>query len=220
MATVDIITDGACSGNPGPGGWATIIVTPDGTVTEFSGSAANTTNNQMELQAIIVGLQKVDAQAEVHIHTDSQYVINGITKWVFGWQKNGWRTKEGKDVENQEFWKTLVRLTHKNVHWHYVKGHNGHAMNERANTLAQQQARSLGHPVLQARANAQPQTPVSAGTFPHYISLVGSEFRHHATWDACKQAVHGVSGARFKKVSSAHELASQRRQWGLPVEEA
>jgi ribonuclease HI len=219
MATVDIITDGACSGNPGPGGWATIIIHADGTKHEYYGNAPDTTNNQMELQAIIVGLQKINTQTEVHIHTDSQYVINGITKWVFGWQKNGWRTKDGKAVENQELWRTLVGLTHKNVHWHYVRGHNGHAMNERANTLAQQQARLLGSPVAQTQ-RTQPHTPVSAGMFPRYISLVGTEFRHHATWDACKQAVHGISGARFKKVSSAQELASQRRQWGLPAEEA
>ncbi|MFZ9856739.1 MAG: ribonuclease HI [Roseiflexaceae bacterium] len=219
MATVDIITDGACSGNPGPGGWATIIVTPDGVVNEFSGSAAQTTNNQMELQAIIVGLQKVDAQTVVHIHTDSQYVINGITKWIFGWQKNGWRTKDGKSVENQELWRVLIGLTHKNVHWHYVKGHNGHVMNERANTLAQQQAKSLGSSVTHTQSTLA-QTPVNIGAFPRYISLVGSEFRQHATWDECKQVVHGVSGARFKKVSSAQELASQRRQWGLTADEA
>jgi ribonuclease HI len=218
MATIDIITDGACSGNPGPGGWATIIVASDGIVNEFSGNAANTTNNQMELHAIIVGLQKVDSHAEVHIHTDSQYVINGITKWVFGWQKNGWRTKDGKAVENQELWRTLIGLTHKNVHWHYVRGHNGHVMNERANTLAQQQSKSLG--TIATNRTTATHTTVGADTFPRYISLVESEFRHHATWDACKQAVHGVSGARFKKVNSAQELASQRRQWGLPAEEA
>jgi ribonuclease HI len=218
MATIDIITDGACSGNPGPGGWATIIVMPDGSVDEFSGSATNTTNNQMELQAIIVGLQKVNAKMEIHIYTDSQYVINGITKWVFGWQKNGWRTKEGKDVENQLLWRALISLTHKNVHWHHVKGHSGHVMNERANTLAQQQSKSQGSQV--ARLPVSPhRTPVSSSAFPRYISLVGSEFRHHATWDECKQAVHGVSGARFKKVSSTQELHSQRRQWGLPAEE-
>lgn len=219
MTTVDIITDGACSGNPGPGGWATIIVMPDGTVNEFSGSAINTTNNQMELQAIIVGLQKVGVETITHIYTDSQYVINGITKWVFGWQKNGWRTKEGKDVENQQLWRTLVSLTHKNVHWHHVKGHSGHVMNERANTLAQQQAKSQGQHVAQSMVS-QYRAPVSSGTFPRYISLVGSEFRQHATWDECKHAVHGVSGARFKKVSSTHELQSQRRQWGLPAEDA
>ena len=112
MSAVTIITDGACSGNPGPGGWATIVVHADNTVDEYSGSASNTTNNQMELQAIIVGLQKVDAHHEIHIYTDSQYVLNGITKWVFGWQKNGWRTKDGKEVENQTLWRTLVGLTH------------------------------------------------------------------------------------------------------------
>jgi len=219
MTTVDIITDGACSGNPGPGGWATIIVSPDGTITEFSGNAIDTTNNQMELHAIIVGLQKVDANVETHIYTDSQYVINGITKWVFGWQKNGWRTKDGKDVENQTLWRTLISVTHKHVHWHYVKGHSGHAMNERANTLAQQQAQSHGKTVTHNRV-AHSHTTLNNMTFPRYISLVGTEFKQHATWDECKQSVHGVSGARFKKVSSADELATQRRQWGLPARES
>lgn len=218
MSAVTIITDGACSGNPGPGGWATIVVHADNTVDEYSGSASNTTNNQMELQAIIVGLQKVNAQHEIHIYTDSQYVLNGITKWVFGWQKNGWRTKDGNDVENQPLWRTLVSLTHKNIHWHHVKGHSGHPMNERANMLAQQLAKSHGHHSTTTHVSEHhATTPVN--TFPRYISLVGSAFRQHATWDECKQAVHGVSGARFKKVCSAHELARQRTQWGLPAED-
>lgn len=220
MITVDIITDGACSGNPGYGGWATIIIHADGTVNEYSGSAANTTNNQMELHAVIVGLQKVDAHAEVHIYTDSQYVINGITKWVFGWQKNGWRTKDGNDVENQQLWRTLMSLTHKHVHWHHVKGHSGHVMNERANTLAQQQARSQRTHTAVNRTPPQHDTPVGADVYPRYISLVGTDYREHATWEACKQAVHGVSGARFKKVSSAQELAAQRAQWGLSRQRA
>lgn len=219
MTTIDIITDGACSGNPGRGGWATIIVNPDQSVNEYSGNAANTTNNQMELQAVIVGLQKVDANTEVHIYTDSQYVINGITKWVFGWQKNGWRTKDGNPVENQTLWHTLISLTHKNVHWHHVKGHSGHVMNERANTLAQLQARSQGTRIS-STVPGPPPTSTPIGAFPRYISLIGSDFRQYNTWDECKQAVHGVSGARFKKVNNAAELAAQRRIWGLPVDDS
>ena len=217
MTSVDIITDGACSGNPGHGGWATIIVQPNGTIHEFSGSVANTTNNQMELTAIIEGLQRVDPSTTVHIYTDSQYVINGITKWVLAWQKNGWKTKDGSAVENQVLWRTLVPLTHSNVHWHYVRGHNGHTLNERANTLAQHCAR--------ARTTSTPKpsdTPVrtqlTEDIYPRYISLVGSEFRQHATWDECKHAVLGVSCALFKKVRSAEELATQRKLWKVPTE--
>ncbi len=217
MTTVDIITDGACSGNPGHGGWAAIVVHADGTFTEYSGHSPHTTNNQMELQAVIEGLQRVGASDDVHIYTDSQYVINGITKWVFGWQKNGWRTKDGNDVENQALWRTLITLTHKKVHWHHVKGHSGHTMNERANTLAQHQARS--HSAPRTQQHMVTTRPIRTDTFPRYISLVGREFRQHSTWDECKHVVHGVSGARFKKVSSAQELASQRIQWGLPAED-
>ncbi|MBM4413791.1 MAG: ribonuclease HI [Chloroflexi bacterium] len=217
MTTVDIITDGACSGNPGHGGWATIIVDSNGTTTEFSGSVANTTNNQMELTAIIEGLQRVAPSLTVHIYTDSQYVINGITKWVFAWQKNGWKTKDGSAVENQALWRTLVSLTHTHVHWHYVRGHNGHTLNERANTLAQQRARAIT-----SSSSKQSDTPVrmqlTEDAYPRYISLVGSEFRQHATWGECKHAVHGVSGALFKKVRNADELAAQRKLWKVHAE--
>ena len=220
MATVDIITDGACSGNPGPGGWATIVVHSDGTQHEYYGSAPHTTNNQMELHAVIVGLQKAQTATEVHIYTDSQYVLNGITKWVFGWQKNGWRTTDGKDVENQVLWRTLLGLTNKNVHWHHVKGHAGNPMNERANTLAQRQARLPGTASHPSTPKVGSTSPARATSFPRYISLVGTSFHQHATWEECKLVVHGVSGARFKKVSTPQELATTRRQWGLSADES
>ncbi len=133
---VEIFTDGACSGNPGPGGWGAILRYGD-TEKELSGGAANTTNNQMELMAAIKSLEALTRPCKVNLHTDSQYVKNGITKWMHGWQRNGWRTASKKPVKNAELWKELISATDKHeVEWHWVKGHAGHPENERADELA------------------------------------------------------------------------------------
>ncbi|NBU64643.1 MAG: ribonuclease HI, partial [Chloroflexia bacterium] len=129
MNSVDIITDGACAGNPGRGGWAAIIV--DGThYSEFSGADAHTTNNRMELQAAITGLQHAPSHRQLQVITDSQYLINGITKWVKGWQKNGWQTRAGQPVENRDLWELLIAVNGPHVRWQHVKGHAGHPLNE------------------------------------------------------------------------------------------
>ncbi|RLT33411.1 MAG: ribonuclease HI [Chloroflexi bacterium] len=222
MNTIDIITDGACSGNPGRGGWATIIL-HNGNAIEHSGSAEDTTNNRMELTAALVGLQHTPRDHTIHIHTDSQYLINGITKWVKGWQKNGWKTRTGDPVENKDLWEALIAHTHPNVHWHHVKGHAGHVHNERANTLAQLQAGSRGAgAATRPVPRPTPSRPLPAGSaatigtrFPCYISVVNGVVERHATWDDCKAATHGVSGARFKKVGSLAELQAQLRSWGV-----
>ncbi|MFM2309016.1 MAG: ribonuclease [Chloroflexota bacterium] len=219
MNPIDIITDGACSGNPGRGGWATIII--DGQTTqEFSGSASDTTNNRMELTAALVGLQKTSRDHEIHIHTDSQYLINGITKWVKGWQKNGWKTRTGDAVENKDLWEALIAHTHPGVHWHHVKGHAGHTHNERANDLAQRQAgsRAAGGSTTPAPSAQRTRVPVRGaedGRFPCYVSLVTGVLERHTTWDDCKAATHGVSGAKFKKVASLAEYQAQLRSWGI-----
>jgi ribonuclease HI len=141
MNSVDIITDGACSGNPGRGGWAAIVI--DGTQhSEYSGADAHTTNNRMELQAAITGLQRAPVQRPLRVITDSQYLINGITKRVKGWQKNGWKTREGHPVENRDLWELLIAVNGPHVSWQHVKGQCWPPLNERANTLAQQQAGS------------------------------------------------------------------------------
>ena len=136
MKQVEIFTDGACKGNPGPGGWGAVLRTGK-TEKELSGSAADTTNNRMELTAVIEALRALKAPCEIALHTDSRYVIDGITKWIFGWQKNGWKNAAKKPVLNVDLWQALLeaKREHK-VSWIWVKGHAGHPENERADKLA------------------------------------------------------------------------------------
>jgi ribonuclease HI len=132
-------TDGACSGNPGPGGWAAVIVN-DGEREEISGGAPATTNNRMELTAVIEALRRVPAGAPVTVVTDSQYVLKGMTSWVAGWRKRGWRTATGGPVLNQDLWEALAALVGSRVTWEWVRGHSGHRENERVDELARAQA--------------------------------------------------------------------------------
>ncbi|MEM1199548.1 MAG: ribonuclease HI [Pseudomonadota bacterium] len=133
---VEIFTDGACSGNPGPGGWGAILRYGE-VEKEISGGAANTTNNQMELMAAINALEALSRPCRVNLHTDSQYVKNGITQWMKGWVRNGWKTAAKKPVKNAELWKQLdAAVKRHEVKWHWVKGHAGHPENERADELA------------------------------------------------------------------------------------
>ena len=136
MKTVEIFTDGACSGNPGPGGWGAILRYGD-KVKELSGGEAATTNNRMELTAAIEALDALREPCTVDLYTDSNYVRDGIKGWIEGWKRNGWRTADKKPVKNVELWQSLdeARRRHK-VTWHWVKGHAGHPENERADELA------------------------------------------------------------------------------------
>ena len=136
MKQVEIFTDGACKGNPGPGGWGAVL-RAGGHEKELSGHAPATTNNRMEMTAVIEALNALKGPCEVQLYTDSKYVIDGITKWIFGWQKNGWKNSQKKDVLNADLWQALLdaKRRHK-VSWHWVKGHDGHPENERADKLA------------------------------------------------------------------------------------
>ncbi|VAV87253.1 Ribonuclease HI [hydrothermal vent metagenome] len=133
---VVIYTDGACSGNPGPGGWGAILQFGD-REKEMSGGEKETTNNRMELMAAISALEALNRPCSVFLYTDSSYVKDGITKWIHGWQKNGWKTASRKPVKNTEHWQRLLTaLKSHDVSWHWVKGHAGHPENERADELA------------------------------------------------------------------------------------
>ena len=133
---VIVHTDGACSGNPGPGGWAAILEF-DGSRKELFGGAPETTNNRMELAAAIEALSALKRPCAVELHTDSQYLRLGITQWIKGWKRNGWKTADRKPVKNADLWQALDALTsqHK-VDWRWVRGHAGHDLNERADELA------------------------------------------------------------------------------------
>lgn len=133
---VEVWTDGACSGNPGPGGWG-VILSYKGTQKELSGGEANTTNNRMELMGAIAALESLTRPCTVALHTDSQYLRQGITAWIHGWKKNGWKTADRKPVKNEELWKRLdAALKQHKIEWKWVKGHAGDVMNERADELA------------------------------------------------------------------------------------
>lgn len=138
MRRVEIFTDGACSGNPGPGGWGAILRFGD-TEKELYGGEADTTNNRMELMAAIVSLETLTRPCHVDLYTDSSYVKDGITQWIKRWRQNGWRTAAKKPVKNAELWQQLeAALERHEVEWHWVKGHAGHPENERADELARQ----------------------------------------------------------------------------------
>ncbi len=156
MADLFAYTDGACSGNPGPGGWGAILIARDGDRVlkerELSGGEALTTNNRMELLAAISALEALDRATEITVVTDSAYVKDGITKWVHGWKRNGWRTADRKPVKNVELWQRLDAAAARHaVTWRWIKGHAGHAENERADELARA-----------GMAPFKPQKPVAA----------------------------------------------------------
>ena len=136
MTSVDIFTDGACSGNPGPGGWGAILRT-GAHEKELSGGDAATTNNRMELTAVIRALEALKRASAVTIHTDSRYVMDGVTQWMPRWKKNGWKTADKKPVKNEDLWRELDVLCAKHdLKWRWVRGHSGHPENERADALA------------------------------------------------------------------------------------
>jgi ribonuclease HI len=133
---IELFTDGACRGNPGPGGWG-VLLREEGHERTLSGSEMNTTNNRMELAAAINGLAYFTEAREIALTTDSQYVRQGITQWIHGWRRNGWRTSAKQPVKNQDLWQALDALAAKHsVSWHWVKGHSGHPENEQADALA------------------------------------------------------------------------------------
>lgn len=143
MYRVEMYTDGACSGNPGPGGWGVLLRHKD-IEKELSGGASETTNNRMELTAVIEGLKALKKPCDITLYTDSKYVMEGVTKWLPNWKRNGWKTSNKKGaVKNQELWEELDKLLplHE-IQWIWVKGHAGHEENERVDTLARQQAQA------------------------------------------------------------------------------
>jgi ribonuclease HI len=140
---VEIFTDGACSGNPGPGGWGAVLRYGD-VEKEMSGGEPATTNNRMELMAAIMAIEAVKRPCEIHLHTDSEYLRNGIMTWIHSWKARGWKTADKKPVKNVDLWQRLEKAieTH-DVRWHWVKGHSGHIENERADELARLAIRQM-----------------------------------------------------------------------------
>lgn len=147
MNTVVIYTDGACKGNPGPGGWGALLRAADGAEKELFGGEAETTNNRMEMMAVIEALSALKRPCHVVLHVDSQYVLKGMTEWLQGWKAKGWRTASKQPVKNVDLWQRLDALVHQSEHrieWRWVKGHAGDSGNERADALANRGVELLG----------------------------------------------------------------------------
>lgn len=152
MKKVEIFTDGACKGNPGPGGWGVVLRNGE-YEKELSGSAPDTTNNRMEMTAVIEGLRALKQPCRVELYSDSKYVIDGITQWIHAWQKRGWITADKKPVKNADLWRELLAACapHR-IGWNWVRGHDGHAENERADRLAVAEAERIALELKTRRA--------------------------------------------------------------------
>lgn len=218
-----IYTDGGCIGNPGPGGWAAILVR-DGRYEEIGGGAPHTTNNRMELQAAVEGLRRARPGERVHLVTDSRYLHDGISQWIHGWKRRGWRKADGAPVLNRDLWEVLDALAHRPdvpVSWEHVRGHAGHRWNERCDEIANGFARGAP-PELRSGAVGEVAEPSEsrgpARSYPVYLSLVDGQLREHPTWAACEARVKGVKGARHRKVRSPSEYRSALEAWGLAPE--
>ena len=227
-----VFTDGASTGNPGPGGWGVVMALASGDVVELGGSEDPTTNNRMELSAAIEALRFLAGiPGPVIVHTDSAYLIRGITQWLPAWKRRGWRTLDNKPVLNRELWEELERLARRpGLGWKHVAGHAGIPGNERADRIATELARgrelelyggSEADYPLDLRAPVRPDPGRLArksrnrGQALAYLSLVHGEWRRHATWAECAARVKGVSGARFQKVLSEAEIPELLRKWGV-----
>jgi len=238
-----IFTDGACSGNPGPGGWGSIVAMPNGRVRELGGGERATTNNRMEMMAAIEALGEVlvVGPANVVLHTDSTYLIRGITQWIWGWRSRGWKSAEGKDVANRDLWEELARqITQLKPHvvdWRHVRGHEGIPGNERCDEIAVGYSKGTFVALYNGSSddydvdlNALPENlplperkPSSGGSSgskssggpASYLSYHGGVVRRHKTWAQCESRVKGQSNAKFKKAKSQQDEREILSSWGL-----
>ncbi len=228
-------TDGSSLGNPGPGGWGAVLISPKiGEVIELGGSKPKTTNNEMELEAIVATLTyAMNNSDELHIFTDSQYAINGITKWVHNWAKNGWKTKDGDGVKNLFHWKTMYELVNERgaerVHWHHVAGHVGIPGNERVDDIARGFAEGHDISLFRGNINDYPVKDILSFDFNEtakaqrdgkgkkaysYLSLIDGELQRHETWAQCEARVKGKK-AKFKKALSPEHEQEILKEWGV-----
>jgi ribonuclease HI len=241
-ADVVIYADGASSGNPGKAGWGTILALPkQNFVEEFGGGTRLATNNQMELHAVIEGLHAArDQNGKCVVLTDSVYVIKGISAWIWGWMRNGWKTSAGEPVSNEDQWKELFRLTSarkKNsaqgeVRWMYVRGHSGIAGNERVDEIAVAHSKAqsithyrgpwVGYPVglfdLPETIGALPDSALSGVRKEKpkalgYLSFVNGVLEEHVTWRECEARVKGRPAAKFKKFTNSEERSAILKEW-------
>ncbi len=228
MSGYILIADGACSKNPGPGGYGTIVITPHLQVAEFGGGEENTTNNRMELMGFYRGLEEVlriFSREQLGPKTlravlDSSYVIHGAEKYIWNWSKNGWKTQAG-EVKNQDLWELILGALGRakavgfDIQYEQVKGHSGHEGNERADQISVAFARKQNIDLYfgplsnySVRLDARPYQPL-------YLSYVEGKLQKHQTWMECELRVKGKAGARFKKVTNRLQEEEVLKGWGL-----
>lgn len=227
---IKIFTDGGAIGNPGPGGWGAIVFDQSAKkVTELGGKEDKTTNNRMEMVAIIKALENCPDDGLITVHSDSKYTITGITQWIFGWEKNDWKTKNKTDVLNKDLWQKLLEVTKdKEIEYKHVEGHVGIAGNERADTIANSFARGkevtlfkgdlkdytvdLLNMTKDEKAAAQKSKSKSGVKAYSYLSMVDGKIESHKTWGECEARVKGKK-ARFKKTISKEEEENLIKEW-------
>jgi ribonuclease HI len=233
--SIIVFTDGACTGNPGPGGWGVVIALPDGHVRELGGGNPETTNNRMEMVAALKALQALEGHPErAVVYTDSVYVIRGITEWIWGWRRRGWKNAEGEAVSNRDLWEELSKEATKRkdfgLEWKYVRGHTGVPGNERCDEISVAFAKNKKVPLFEGSLlqysyaiydlppdqdlpemrQAQPKKEAYS-----YLSVMGNVVVRHKSWNGCELRVKGRSGAKFKKAMSEKDEKEILKSWGL-----
>ena len=233
-----LFADGAAKGNPGPGGWGVVIATPDGKILERGGGADLTTNNQMEMLAVIEGLISLRrVSGDLAVLSDSAYVLRGISSWIFGWMRRGWKNSLGSPVANVPLWQQLWELVQERkslgtISWNYLRGHSGIPGNERVDTIADAYARKerlslysgsllqYSHPIYDLPEDTSiPETDYTKGkekkSAYSYLSLVDGSLKIHQNWPECEARVKGRSGAKFKKAMTEEEEQQIMKSWGV-----
>ena len=230
MGKIIIFSDGSSRGNPGPGGWGSIVAV-GGKIAELGGADTHTTNNRMELTASIEALKSLkNNKGEVELHTDSSYVINGITKWVYGWQKNGWISSQKEDVVNRDLWEELITVSKdKKIKWVYVAGHTGVCGNERCDEIATAYADGKEIKLFNGKLPdyeidlsciktdvVRKSSKKNSGPAYSYLSLVNGKFNIDKTWAECEKRVKGIKGnVKFKKALSPSDEKEIKKEWGV-----
>lgn len=232
---ITIFTDGSSRGNPGPGGYGYIAIYPNVSgemyIDEGGGYEAHTTNNRMEITAVLKALKNFDGYYDTSamrdmkflIYLDAAYVLNGITKWVYGWEKNGWKTSQKEPVMNEDLWKKLMQaVTGKNIQWKLLKGHSGIAGNERCDEIATGSRKSLFKGKLSdydfdpfdMKASSMTTKSKSKSKAYSYVSVVDGLIMTHKTWNECEKRVKGAKGAKFKKALNAEDEKDLIKSFG------
>jgi len=226
---ITIFSDGASKGNPGPGGWGAVIVSNE-KVKELGGFEKDTTNNRMELSAVLKALTEIKKEKkEIFIYTDSRYVINGMTSWIHGWQKNNWQTKTKTEVLNKDLWVKLLSVSqNKKIKWNYVGGHIGVAGNERCDEIASalasgEKVKLYDGPLSDYKINIldlghsteKKTKKSSSGQKAYsYVSLINSVVCQDKTWPECEKRVKGVKGVKYQKALSPEHEKEIIASWG------